>query len=125
MGSLLCAYDRDFAYRHAYDQILYHSPAYSRDLGIAEKLRYCGASNTDFLPLGLFDAAFDRTKTAETILSGKRDIDIVFIGALHPGKMPLLARVKKAFGRRCRMYGLAGLKKNLYFNLKYRFPGWI
>lgn len=121
----LVAYDRDFAYLHAYDQILYHSPAYSRDMGIAEKLRYCGASNTDFLPLGLLDVAFDHTKTAETILSGKRDVDIIFIGALHPGKMPLLAKVKKAFGRRCRMYGLANLKKNVYFNLKYRFPGWI
>jgi spore maturation protein CgeB len=23
------------------------------------------------------------------------------------------------------LYGLAGLKKNIYFNLKYKFPGWV
>lgn len=119
------AYDRDFAYLHAYDHVLYHSPAYSCDMGMEEKLRYCGARNADFLPLGLFDAAYDGTRTEETILQGERDIDVIFIGALFPGKMPLLAKVKKAFGRRCRIHGLAGLKKNAYYNLRHGFPGWI
>lgn len=121
----LTAYDRDFAYLHAFDHVLYHSPAYSRDMGMAEKLRYCGAKRADFLPLGLFDAAFDPTQTEENILSGMRDIDILFIGALHVNKMPLVAKVKKAFGRRCRIHGLATLKKNLYFNAKYGIPGWV
>jgi spore maturation protein CgeB len=121
----LAAYDRDFAYLHAYDHVLFHSPAYSRDMGMAEKLRYCGAKRADFLPLGLFDAVFDPTKTEATILAGKRDIDILFIGALHVNKMPLIAKVKKAFGPRCRVFGLANLKKNLYFNAKYGFPGWV
>jgi spore maturation protein CgeB len=121
----ISAYDRDFAYLHAYDHVLYHSPAYSADLGMAEKLRYCGARNIDLWPLAFFDAMHDPTQTEASIVSHARDIDIVFIGTMHVGKMPLLAAVKKAFGRRCRMHGLTSLKRNAYFNLNYGFPGWI
>lgn len=121
----LTAYDRDFAYLHAYDHVFYHSPAYSRDMGMEEKLLYCGAKRADFLPLGSFDALCDITKTESNILAHERDIDVIFIGALHLNKMPLLAAVKKAFGRRMRFHGLANTKKNVYFNLKYGFPGWV
>jgi len=121
----LSSYDRDFAYIHAYDQILYHTPAYSKDLDLKEKLHYLGARKTAWWPLGLFDAAFDSTSSENQIFSSARDIDVIFIGALHLGKMPLIAKVKKAFGHRCKLYGLAGLKKNLYFNYKYGFPGWV
>ena len=121
----ITAYDRDFAYLHAYDQVLYHSPAYSRDLGMADKLRYCGATNIDLWIHCLFDVAFDRTKTEETILAGERDVDVVFVGSFHLGKMPMLAKIKRSFGRRCRMHGLCSLKKNVYLNLKYGFPGWM
>lgn len=119
------AYDRDFAYAHAYDLVLYHSPAYSRDLEMGEKLQYVGANRAAFWPLGVFDAAFDPTLPADELLSLERDIDVVFVGALHLGKMPFLAKVKKALGARCRMHGLASVKKNLYFNVKYGFPGWV
>jgi spore maturation protein CgeB len=121
----MSAYDRDFAYQHAFDYILYHSPAYSRDMRMDEKLRYCGARKADFWPLGSFDALCDPSKSETDILSSKRDIDIVFVGALAPNKMPLISAVKKAFGRRMRLYGLANLKKNVYFNLRYGFPGWV
>ena len=121
----LAAYDRDFAYLHAYDHVLFHSPAYSKDIDMREKLQYCGAKNVDFWPLASFDALCDPTKTEENILSGERDIDVVFIGALTPNKMPLLAKVKKAFGRRMSFHGLANIKKNAYFNIKYGFPGWV
>ena len=121
----ISAYDRDFAYLHAYHLILYHSPAYSADMGMAEKLHYCGATSIHFWPMAVFNGMFDETKTEDTILNGKRDIDIIFIGTFHLGKMPLLAKVKKAFGRRCQMHGLTSWKRNLYFNFKYGFPGWI
>jgi spore maturation protein CgeB len=121
----LAAYDRDFAYVHAFDQVLYHSPAYSPEMNMAEKLHYLGAKNCHFWPHALFDAAFDATKAEAALVAADRDIDIIFIGALFPGKMPLLARVKKAFGTRCRIYGLTSLKRNAYFNLKYGFPGWV
>ena len=119
------AYDRDFAYLHAYDHVLYHSPAYSRDMGMEEKLRYCCAKRVDFWPLASFDALCDPSKTDVDILAGKRDIDVIFIGALHLNKMPLLAALKKALGRRFWLHGLTSLKKNVYFNLKYGFPGWV
>lgn len=121
----MSSYDRDFAYLHAFDHILYHSPAYSRDMEMDEKLRYCGAKKIDFWTLGSFDALCDRTKSAANILSNNRDVEIVFVGALAPNKMPLIAAVKKAFGKRMRLYGIANLKKNVYFNLKYGFPGWV
>lgn len=121
----ISAYDRDFAYAHAYDMVLYHSPAYSRDLSMEEKLRYIGVRKSAFWPLGVFDAAFDAAMPEDRLLSLQRDIDVVFVGALHVGKMPFLARVKRALGSRCRMHGLASLKKNAYFNLRYGMPGWI
>jgi len=121
----IAAYDRDFAYLHAFDQVLYHSPAYSPEIGMADKLKYLGATNCAFWPHALFDAMFDATRTEEALMAAHRDIDIIFIGALFPGKMPLLAKVKKAFGRRCRIHGLTNLKRNAYFNLKYGFPGWV
>jgi hypothetical protein len=121
----MTAYDRDFAYLHAYHQVLFHSPAYSADMGMAEKLRYCGAPNADFWPMALFDAAFDPAMTEEMVVNGSRDIDILFVGALYVNKMPLLATVKKAFGRRCVFRGLTNLKRNVYFNVKYGWPGWV
>jgi spore maturation protein CgeB len=121
----LAAYDRDFAYLHAYDHVLYHSPAYSRVMGMEEKLLYCGAKKVDFWPLGSFNALCDTTKTEVNLFSSKRDIDVVFIGALYVNKMPLIAAIKKAFGGRLHIYGLSNLKKNIYFNIKYGFPAWI
>lgn len=119
------AYDRDFAYVHAYDHMLYHSPAYSRDLTMPEKLAYCGAKRTTFWPLALFDALCDPTLTEEQVFSHERDLDVIFVGALYVDKMPLLGAVKKAFGRRFKIYGLANWKRNAYFNAKYGFPGWV
>lgn len=121
----MTAYDRDFAYLHAYDHILYHSPAYSRDVGMEEKLRYCGARRMDFWPLGSFDALCDPTKTEADILKEARDVDVVFVGALHLNKMPLLAAVRKSLGRRFKLYGVTSWKRNVYFNLKHGVLGWV
>lgn len=121
----ISAYDRDFAYVHAYDQVLYHSPAYSRDLDMGEKLHYVGAREARFWPLGLFDEMFDHSKNEANILEHTRDTDLIFIGALHRNKLPVLAQVKKAFGSRCLMRGLASWKVNAYYNAKYGWPGWV
>lgn len=119
------AYDRDFAYVHAYDHVLFHSPAYSEHLGMAEKLAYVGAKRADLWPLALFDVAFDQSKSEEQLFAQERPIDVVFIGALHFDKMPVLARLKKALGRRFEMRGLTSWKRNLYYNAKHGFPGWV
>lgn len=121
----LAAYDRDFAYLHAYHQVLYHSPAYSRDLDMAAKLRYCGQENADWWPLGVFDYMFDPTVTQESIMNGQPDIDVVYLGRLNRSKAPFLARIKKGLGRRLRLQGFWKMQHNLYFNLKYNFPGWV
>ncbi len=121
----ISAYDRDFAYLHAYDHVLYHSPAYSREINMEDKLRYCGVKHADFWPLGSFDAMCDRTKSENNILDGYRDIDIIFVGALHLNKMPLLAKIKRVFGRKMVLFGLSDWKKNFYFNACFGFPGWV
>jgi len=121
----LVSYDRDFPYLHAFDHVLYHSPAYSRDFDMAEKLAQMGVRRADFWPLALFDRNFDATKDEETLFNQPRDIDVVFIGALFVNKMPLIAKIRKTFGRRARIHGLTNWKKNLYFNAKYGLPGWI
>lgn len=119
------SYDRDFAYLHAYDHVLYHSPAYSRDLSMPEKLAYCGAKRHDFWPLMVFDSFCRPQDSEEQVMATPRDIDIIFVGALYLDKMPFLAAIRKAFGRRFQVHGLASAKKNLYFNLKYRTPMWV
>lgn len=121
----VCAYERDFAYVHAYDYVLYHSPAYSRDMGMEEKLFYVGAKHSELWPLGLFDAALDNTVSEDALFQKQRDIDVIFIGAQHVGKMPFIAKIKKSLGGRCRIFGLTNLKRNLYFNLRFGFPGWV
>jgi hypothetical protein len=121
----LAAYERDFAYTHGYDLVLYHSPGYSHDMEMGEKLRYVGAKRAVFWPLGVFDAGFAPNMTENELFALDRDIDVTFVGALHLGKMPLIAKVKKAFGARCRLHGLTSFKKNIYFNCRYSFPGWV
>jgi spore maturation protein CgeB len=121
----LAAYDRDFAYVHAYDHVLYHSPAYSRDLNMREKLLYAGAKRADLWLLGVFDAWFDQRLTEAQLFERDRDIDIVFVGSMFRNKLPLLADVKRAFGRRFRLHGRGSWKMHVYWNLKYRFPGAI
>jgi spore maturation protein CgeB len=120
----LTAYDRDFAYVHAYDHVLYHSPAFSRDLEMREKLFYAGAKRADFWPFGVWDAAFDPTLDEEATFAIDRDIDVVFIGFPYMNKLPAFARVKKALGSRLVMHGFNN-KYNLYFNVKYGWPGWV
>ena len=120
----LAAYDRDFAYVHAYDHVLYHSPAYSADLTMPEKLRYVGARRADFWPFGIFDAMFDPSMSEDELFARKRDIDVVFIGFPYRNKLPAFAKIKKALGNRLVMHGF-NYKYNAYFNLKYGLPGWV
>jgi spore maturation protein CgeB len=121
----LSAYDRDFAYVHAYDHVLYHSPAYSPEMDMREKLLYVGAKRADFWPLGVFDALFDQNLSEAQLFERDRDVDVVFVGGMFRNKLPLLAKVKKAFGRRFRLHGLGSWKMHLYWNAKFGFPGWI
>jgi spore maturation protein CgeB len=121
----MTAYDRDIPYSHGYDHVLYHTSAYSPDLTMAEKLAYCRVPRADLWPLGVFDAQYDSSVSEDALFAMKRDIPIIYVGILSPGKMPILAAVKKYFGRDCRMYGLSSWKRNLYFVGKYRVPSWI
>lgn len=121
----LTSYERDIPYSHAYDHILYHSPAHSRELTMPEKLDYCRAHRHDFWPLGAFDAMCDPRVSESTLFSVSRDVEVVFVGTLNESKMGFLARVKKALGGRLVLYGQTSWKRNLYWQVKCGCPGWL
>ena len=78
----------------------------------------------DFWPFALFNAAFDTTKTEDTLFSGKRDVDVIFIGSPHLGKMPVFAKIMKALRKRLTIIGFPW-KYTAYFNANYGFPGYV
>ena len=81
--------------------------------------------NENWIPLGVLDEDYDTTKTEDTVFEQERDIDIIYVGAPYIQKLELLAKVKKAVGRNCRLYGRFRLPWNIYYNLRYRWPGWM
>lgn len=119
------AYDRDFAYLHAYDHIFYHSRAYSSDLTMPEKLAYCGAARTSFWPLAVFDAFCDPDLSEDAVFRIPKIHDIVFVGAIYPEKMEFLANISREYGSRFQIFGLTNWKKNLYFNTRYGARKWV
>jgi glycosyltransferase involved in cell wall biosynthesis len=118
-------YKRTIPYLHAYQHVFYADPAYSPDMDMGEKMRYCGMVNADWLPISAFDFEFDPTRTGQTLLPGERDIEIIYIGAFWRAKLDLLAKVKKAFGKRFRQYGYFKPIHNVYMNLRYGNVGWV
>lgn len=118
-------YTRTIPYLHAYDHVFYCSPTYSADMGMAEKLKYCGVRRADWLPLGLFDFEFDPSRSVEGLATRGRDIDIVYVGGCYRQKLELLALVRRRFGARFRMRGVFSLRCNLYLNLRYGYAGWV
>jgi spore maturation protein CgeB len=91
-------------------------------MGMAEKLKYCGAQRFDFWPFGSFDAMCDVSKTEHDLFDRKRDINVIFIGMPHLNKMPILSKIQKALGRNLLMIGFP-IKYAIYYNVKFRFPG--
>jgi spore maturation protein CgeB len=121
----VAAFDRDFAYVHSYDLVLYHSPAFSEYLTYPQKLNQLGISSHEFWPFASFRSMRDPNLTVDNLFQHERDIDVIFVGALHFDKMPLLAHLKKRLGKKFRFNGLSSIKRNIYFNVKYGFPGWV
>lgn len=118
----ISAYDRDFAYLHAYDHILYHSPAYSKDMTMEEKLKYCGAKKMTFWPLLVFNSKMNFNLNEQDIYNNKREIDIIFIGRIPKNKMPLICDIKKHYRSRFKLFGLVTWKGNIRLNLYSHYP---
>ena len=121
----VAAYDRDFSYVLSYDLVLYHSPAYSEHLTYPQKLNQLGVVSHEFWPLASFHATRDLELTVDNLFEHERDIDVIFVGALHFDKMPILAKLKNTIGKKLQLNGLSNIKRNIYFNIKYGFPGWV
>jgi hypothetical protein len=105
--------------------VFFVDPAYSRDMEMADKMRYAGMRNADWLPISVFDFECDPGRDERTIFSQRRDIDIVYVGSFWRQKVDALVRVGKAFGRRCRIHGYFRLKHNLYLNVVHGFGRWV
>jgi spore maturation protein CgeB len=118
-------YKRNIPYLHAYQHVFHADPAYSPDMDMDEKMRYCGILNVAWLPISVFDFEFDPARIEESMLSGERDIDIVYVGAFWKQKLDLLAKVKKAFGKRFQQHGYYKSHHNVYVNLRYGYGGWV
>ena len=105
--------------------MFYCDPVYSPDMDMTEKMHYAGMANADWLPLGVFDFEYDPAQTEQTLFAADRDVDIVYVGSFFRQKLDVLARVKKAFGKRFRMHGRFRPKHNLYYNVAHHWPGWV
>jgi spore maturation protein CgeB len=112
-------------YLHAYEHVFFVSPTYSRDMEMKEKMRYAGKVNADWLPISVFDFECAPERSEDELFTQHRDIDIIYVGGFWRQKLPLLTKVRRAFGRRFRMYGFFGLKHNLYMKARYGYTGWV
>jgi|ERR1700693_59756 len=116
------SYMRNIPYLHAYQHVFYVTPAYTEDMNMAEKMKYCQMINSDLIPSGTFDFDFDPQEDEKSLFERERDIDVLFIGGLYRQKRDLLFKFKKAFGKRFVWYGRGKLSHNLFFCMKYRYP---
>ena len=112
-------------YLHAYQHVFFVDPAYSRDLDMADKMRYAGMVNADWLPISVFDFECDASSDEASVSGRTRDIDIIYVGSFWRQKVETLVRVNEAFGRRFRIYGFFRLKHNLYLNVAHQLGRWV
>lgn len=112
-------------YLHAYNHVFVVAPAYSPDMDMLAKMKYAGMINADWLPISVFDFECDPNLTEEEVFTRQRDIDVIYIGGFWRQKLPVLARVRRAFGRRFRMFGFYSTKHNLYLNVRHLYGGWV
>ncbi|HYW71431.1 MAG TPA: glycosyltransferase [Pyrinomonadaceae bacterium] len=118
-------YTRNIPYLHGYDHVLYCILSFSRDMDMQTKMRYCGMQNADWLPLGVFDFECDVSKPADDLFSQPRDIDVIYVGGFWWQKLDTLVQIRRAFGRRFKMYGFYLTKHNVYLNVRHRYGAWI
>jgi hypothetical protein len=118
-------YMRNIPYLHAYDHVFYLNPDYSQDMNMNEKMDYCGMKNKNWVPHGVFEEDYDPSISEDELFTQDRDIDIIYVGAPYVQKLALLAKIKKAFGKRCRIHGRFRVEWNIYYNLRHGWPGWI
>lgn len=81
--------------------------------------------NADWLPISVFDFEHDPARSENELFSSERDIDIIYVGKFWRQKIDILTTVRRAFGRRFRMYGFLKLKHNIYLNVRYGYAGWV
>ena len=112
-------------YLHAYDHVFFVAPTYSADMDMKEKMTYAGKANADWVPISVFDFECAPERGEDEVFAARRDIDVIYVGGFWRQKVELLATVKRALGRRCRLYGRFETRHNAYMKLRYWCPGWV
>jgi len=112
-------------YLHAYNHVFFVDPAYSADMDMQEKMRYCGMANADWVPISVFDYECSPERSEEELHLRDRDIDIIYVGGWWREKLDVLCAVRRAFGRRFKMYGQFKWKHSLYINVRCGFANWV
>lgn len=112
-------------YLHAYDHVFFANPMYSGQMDMAEKMRYAGMVRADWLPISVFDFECRPEMPTDDLLARERDIDLIYIGGFWRQKTDALARIRRAFGGKFRMYGFFRLKHNVYMNAVHGYGGWV
>jgi hypothetical protein len=112
-------------YLHAYNHVFFVAPTYSADLDMREKMMYAGMKNADWLPISVFDFEHEPSRSWDTLRTQKRDIDIIYVGGFWKQKVELLAKLRRAFGNKFRIYGMFRLKHNIYLNARYGASAWV
>jgi spore maturation protein CgeB len=118
-------YRRNIPYLHAYDHVMYLDPAHSADIDMKEKMHYCGMANADLVPHGVLAGDYDPALSENELFGRERDIDLIYIGSFFRQKLPLLARLRRRFGRRFRLGGFFRTKHNLWFNVVHGGGHWV
>lgn len=119
-------YQRTIPFIHAFHHLFHCAIPYSRQKTLRAKLLEAGARRADFLPLGVFDFEMDSRATEASILSHRRDIDLIYVGSpFWAQKLETLLSLKRAFPRRLKMFGFWTPRNCAYFSWKSRMPVWV
>jgi hypothetical protein len=112
-------YVRGIPYLWACDGAFYISPSYNHQLLFADAFRHWGFQPARWLPVPVLLPEWSSTQDswwplaaprAEALRRGhdffrRRDIDLIYIGKVYDSKVRRLARLKREFGNRLKVYG--------------------
>lgn len=108
-GSYVCSQP----YAWAFDHTLCYAVYYDSATRMTEKLTQWGAKRVHLKPYGFQPHRHDPRVSEEDLFARTRDIEVLYVGGPY-NKVADLMSIKKAFGKRFRIYGnWGGLKATL------------
>ncbi|MCJ7571593.1 MAG: glycosyltransferase, partial [Candidatus Thermoplasmatota archaeon] len=120
------SYLRTVPYIWAFDHISCVNVCYHRDMPVkmTDKLLEWGAKQVSWFPMGVEESLYDPKLKERDILNKDRKIDILYVGAPYREKNSDLIKLKKAFGRKFKLFGPWGSKLFVYYLLHGKWK-WV